>query len=138
MLEIYMNVKSIGTRKNVIDKSPFHYDKQPQTLREFLSVTVTICVNDYIERSRQGACVLTEENIHDMADVGKIAFGIIYGNKEPDVEEAVAVAVQAFEDGLYRVFVNGEEAEQLDERLALQDGDEVSLIRLTMLAGRIW
>lgn len=138
MLEIYMNVKSIGTRKNVIDKIPFYYDKQPQTLREFLSVTVTICVNDYIERSRQGACVLTEENIHDMADVGKIAFGIIYGNKEPDVEEAVAVAVQAFEDGLYRVFVNGEEAEQLDERLALQDGDEVSLIRLTMLAGRIW
>ena len=138
MLEIYMNVKSIGKRKNVIDKIPFHYDKQPQTLREFLSVTVTICVNDYIERSRQGACVLTEENIHDMADVGKIAFGIIYGNKEPDVEEAVAVAVQAFEDGLYRVFVNGEEAEQLDERLALQDGDEVSLIRLTMLAGRIW
>ena len=138
MLEIYMNVKSIGTRKNVIDKIPFHYDKQPQTLREFLSVTVTIGVNDYIERSRQGACVLTEENIHDMADVGKIAFGIIYGNKEPDVEEAVAVAVQAFEDGLYRVFVNGEEAEQLDERLALQDGDEVSLIRLTMLAGRIW
>lgn len=138
MLEIYMNVKSIGTRKNVIDKIPFHYDKQPQTLREFLSVTVTICVNDYIERSRQGACVLTEENIHDMADVGKIAFGIIYGNKEPDVEEAVAVAVQAFEDGLYRVFVNGEEAEQLDGRLALQDGDEVSLIRLTMLAGRIW
>ena len=73
-----------------------------------------------------------------MADVGKIAFGIIYGNKEPDVEEAIAVAVQAFEDGLYRVFVNGEEAEQLDERLVLQDGDEVSLIRLTMLAGRIW
>ena len=54
------------------------------------------------------------------------------------MEEAVAVAVQAFEDGLYRVFVNGEEAEKLDERLALQDGDEVSLIRLTMLAGRIW
>ena len=133
-----MNVKSIGTRKNVIDKIPFHYDKQPQTLREFLSATVTICVNDYIERSRQGACVLTEENIHDMADVGKIAFGIIYGNQEPDVEEAIAVAVQAFEDGLYRVFVNGEETEQLDGRLALQEGDEVSLIRLTMLAGRIW
>ena len=73
-----------------------------------------------------------------MADVGKIAFGIIYGNQEPDVEDAIAVATQAFEDGLYRVFVNGEETEQLDGRLALQDGDEVSLIRLTMLAGRIW
>ena len=138
MLEIYMNVKSIGTRKNVIDKIPFRYGKQPETLREFLSATVTICVNDYIERSRQGTCVLTEENIHDMADVGKIAFGIIYGNQEPDVENAIAVATQAFEDGLYRVFVNGEETEQLDGRLALQEGDEVSLIRLTMLAGRIW
>ncbi|MFD2875182.1 hypothetical protein ACFTAO_03165 [Paenibacillus rhizoplanae] len=43
-----------------------------------------------------------------------------------------------FEDGLYKVFVQEEECSALDEPLRLEEGDELTLIRFTMLAGRLW
>ncbi|MNP77809.1 hypothetical protein D3C76_1753110 [compost metagenome] len=47
-------------------------------------------------------------------------------------------AITAYEDGLYKVFLNDEELQELDETLVVKDGDNVVLIRFTMLAGRLW
>ena len=43
-----------------------------------------------------------------------------------------------FQDGLFRVFLGDTELTELDEKLELQEGDTVTFIRLTMLAGRMW
>lgn len=43
-----------------------------------------------------------------MASVGKIAFGINYGGQEQELDKAIQNALQAFEDGVYRVFLNVE------------------------------
>ena len=43
-----------------------------------------------------------------------------------------------FQDGLFRVFLGDTELTELDEQLELQEGDTVTFIRLTMLAGRMW
>ncbi|MGN0438537.1 MAG: hypothetical protein ACI4F4_08455 [Lachnospiraceae bacterium] len=137
-MTIYINMKQIGKRKNVIDKVPFSYEKKPGTLRELIADTVTICVNDFINRKNEKERVIDRDTIDDMAGVGKIAFGIIYGEKIPDIQETIATAITGFQDGLFRVFINDEEIEELDEPVNLCEGDRVTFIRLTMLAGRMW
>lgn len=47
-------------------------------------------------------------------------------------------AMLGFQDGLFRVFLGDTELTELDEKLELQEGDTVTFIRLTMLAGRMW
>ena len=73
-----------------------------------------------------------------MAQVGKIAFGINYGGKEQELEPAVNNAIQAFEDGLYRIFQGENELEGLDTVIDINDNDALTFIRLTMLTGRMW
>ena len=53
-------------------------------------------------------------------------------------DKAVDNALQSFEDGLYRVFLNDDELERLDEEIDVKENDTLTFIRLTMLAGRMW
>ena len=54
------------------------------------------------------------------------------------MDKALEVMVQDFLDGLFRVFINGEEYKALDEKLKLQGENEVVFIRFVMMAGRLW
>lgn len=140
-MTLKVNLKQIGQRKQKIAPIDFEYPNAPRTLRELITSTVEICVNEYNERVRKGETgekPLSDAEISDMASVGKIAFGINYGGKEQDLSKAIENAVQSFEDGLYRVFLNDNELEKLDEELNLSKNDELTFIRLTMLAGRLW
>lgn len=140
-MTLKVNLKQIGQRKQKIAPIDFEYPNVPRTLRELITSTVEICVNEYNERVRKGETgekPLSDAEISDMASVGKIAFGINYGGKEQDLSKAIENAVQSFEDGLYRVFLNDNELEKLDEELNLSENDELTFIRLTMLAGRLW
>lgn len=135
---LYMNMRQLGKRRNTVDKVPFEYEAEPETLRELITETVKICVRGYIERMDRGEAVLTSDQIDDMAQIGKIAFGIVYGDKKPDVSKAADTAITGFEDGLFRVFLGSEELTELDEKVIFAEGDEITFIRLTMLAGRMW
>ena len=125
---LYMNMKQLGKRRNTVDQVPFTYAAAPGSLRELIAETVKLCVSRYIEAMNRGEAVLSNAQIDDMAQIGKIAFGIVYGEK----------AVLGFQDGLFRVFLGDTELTELDEKLELQEGDTVTFIRLTMLAGRMW
>ena len=57
---------------------------------------------------------------------------------EANLEKALDTAYLAFEDGLYCIFVNDEQTEKLEDNLTLKDGDVLTFIKLTMLAGRMW
>lgn len=70
-----------------------------------------------------------------MSQIGKIGFGIPYGNREADPEEAVETAIQGYEDGLFRFFVGDREVESLDAPLTLQEEDTITILRLVMLTG---
>ena len=50
-------------------------------------------------------------------------------------DQAVATAIQAFEDGLYLVVLDGEEQKDLDRPLPLTEASRVAFVRLAMLAG---
>lgn len=140
-MNVKVNLKQIGQRKQKIAPVDFHYEKEPKTVRELIRFTVEICVNAYNERVRAGQGnekPLNEQQITDMAEVGKIAFGINYGEKEQDLKKAEDNALQSFEDGLYRIFIGENELEGLDTALCLKEGDSLTFIKLTMLAGRMW
>lgn len=140
-MTLKVNLKQIGERRQKIAPIDFEFPNVPRNLRELITSTVEICVNEYNERVRKGETgekPLSDAEISDMANVGKIAFGINYGGKEQDLAKAIENAVQSFEDGLYRVFLNDNELEKLDEELNLSENDELTFIRLTMLAGRLW
>lgn len=81
---------------------------------------------------------LNEEEIQQQAGLGRVKFAEVYNNKQGDMEKAVKVMLQDYEDGLFRVYRNGEECTGLDEELEVKDDDEIVFVRLVMLAGRLW
>lgn len=140
-MKVKVNLKQIGQRRQKVAPVDFEYSAKPKTVRELITSTVEICVNAYNERVRAGednAKPLNEQQITDMAEVGKIAFGINYGGKEQDMKKAKENALQSFDDGLYRIFIGEKELEGLDTSIALNEGDSLTFIKLTMLAGRMW
>ena len=54
------------------------------------------------------------------------------------MQQAVENALQSFEDGIYRIFLNDRPLERLDEGIRIMDEDSLTFVRLTMLAGRMW
>lgn len=140
-MTVKVNLKQIGQRKQKIAPVDFELKSPPKTVRELIIQTVTACVSSYNQRVRAGldnTKPLSSEQISDMAEIGKIAFGINYGEKEQDLDKAKENALQAFEDGLYRIFLNDGELEGLDTETDIKEGDTLTFIKLTMLAGRMW
>lgn len=136
-----VNIKQIGERRQKIAPVDFEYPQKPNTVRELITATVTRCVDEYNARVRAGdsaAKPLSEQDISDMARIGKIAFGINYSDKEQPLDKAVDNALLSFEDGIYRVFINDEQFERLDDTVNLSENDSLTFIRLTMLSGRMW
>ena len=109
----------------------------PDTLRQLIAIMVSDGVEVYNQRlqSKENMHTLTKDDIDAMSQVGKIGFGIPFGSREANIDDALETAVQGFEDGLYRLFVGEREIESLDEPLHLQEADTITIIRLVMLAG---
>lgn len=146
---INVNIKQMGKKGRRIKSVPFEYDRCPETAEELIEETVKIMLSTFKERQKKSTeenipDVLSEETIKSMAEIGKIAFGYIYNEKEQDEAKAIETAKLAFIDGMVRIFINGEEAEYKDENIEsgtpinLSEDDEVTFVRLAMLAGRMW
>ncbi|WP_103104520.1 hypothetical protein [Brevibacillus reuszeri] len=139
-MRIAVTVKSIGKRKNALSRIPVELAQTPQTLRELIEVLVEWNIRGLVEKQQNISIVpyLTEGEVKERAENGKVGFDAVYNDTIPDVQKSLDTAIQAFEDGLYRVFISDEEAEALETPLLLKDEDEVVLIRFTMLAGGLW
>ena len=146
---INVNIKQMGKKGRRIKSVPFEYDRCPETAEELIEETVKIMLSTFKERQKKSTeenipDVLSEETIKSMAEIGKIAFGYIYNEKEQDEAKAIETAKLAFIDGMVRIFINGEEAEYKDENIESgtpinsSEDDEVTFVRLAMLAGRMW
>ena len=81
---------------------------------------------------------LTEEEIAAQSEEGRVKFASRYGENHDTPERALQVMLQAFADGLVRIFVDGEEVTDLDAALSLKEGSEVVFLRLTFLVGLLW
>ena len=139
-MRIFINAKQIRKRSADVAALPYEMEPIPQTLRELIAMLVTDGVRAYHTRIRQNGAtnVLSPEQMEDMAQIGKIGFGIPFGSRQADPDQAVQAAIQAFTDGLVRIFVNDRELESLDGPMELRDGDEVTILRLVMLTGGLF
>ena len=139
-MNIYINLKSVGKRHPALEKTPYILPEGIATLRQLIEAIVRQEVDTYNTRGLEEMLIpfLTEEQIADWATVGKVGFGRLYSDRKADPGKAVETAVQGFEDGLFRVLVGERQAEELDAPMELREGDTLTFIRLTFLAGRLW
>lgn len=140
-MKIRVNQKSVAGKKNGIRQVIYEYPACPETVKQLLVETVKLCVADYNERREAGTDILqifSRKELEDRAASGKIGFGVNYGAEYADEEAAVKNALQCFEDGIVAVFVDGARLEGLEDAVELKEESEVTFVRLTMLAGRMW
>ena len=109
------------------------------TTKDLITELVKINVEKFNKKidEKDILSIMTNENIAKAARIGKIG-DEVHGDKKANLKKALDTAYLAFEDGLYCIFINDEQTEKLDDSLNLKDGDILTLIRLTMLAGRMW
>jgi hypothetical protein len=81
---------------------------------------------------------LDSASIADEATTGKVGFGSIYNEKKMDLQAAESTALQAFEDGLFAMFIDEHECVSLHETININSETVVTFIRLTFLAGSFW
>lgn len=140
MPRVYAMVKQAGQRKSKLAKKEMNISKGPFTLRTLIAEIVGICVDQYNNRHSDADLLrfFVPEEIESRAADGKVGFGALSAGDKVDLEKAVANALLSFEDGLYRVYIGDDECAQLSQNLDVQDGDTLTFIRFTMLAGRMW
>ncbi|MGF9697274.1 hypothetical protein [Paenibacillus sp. MABNR03] len=139
-MNVWVTVKSLGKRKPAIAKQRAELPETTGTLRQLIKSMVRLQVNALQDKQSSAELLtyLMPEDIQVQESTGKVGFGTVYNEVMPDLEQAVQTAVTAHEDGLYKVFLNDEEVQDLDEPLELQEDDELVFVRFTMLAGRLW
>lgn len=139
-MNVRVNMKVLGKRRNVVEAVPFAYDPVPQTVEQLIRDTVAICVDGFQKRVDNANLLtaLSPEQIQDQADNGKIAFGAYANTHVPVLKEAQDGAVLAFSDGIFRIFLDDRELLSLTDLVHLTERSVLTFIRLTLLAGRLW
>lgn len=139
-MKIYVTVKSLGKRKNALTRHEMELTILPETLKKLLTEMVSVNVQKLMDKQQDVLLItyLTEAEIKERGETGKVGLGAVYNENVPEVSEAVDAALLAFEDGLFKVFIREEEVADLNSPLQIEDGDEIVLLRFTMLAGSLW
>ena len=139
-MKVYIQVKKLGKRIQTVGSIPYELETCPATLRELIACMVNQGVEGYNERLRSGEQnkALSEAEIQDMSQVGKVAFGIPFGEREANPQKAVDAALLAFTDGLYRFYIDELEITELDTPVHLCEDDTIAIIRLVMLTGGLF
>ena len=137
-MKLNINIKGLS-RKKVIHQEEIEILNEISTTKDLIKELVTINVEKFNKKidDKDILSIMTNEYIAEAARSGKIG-DEVHGDKKANLEKALDTTYLAFEDGLYCIFVNDEQTEKLDDSLNLKDGDVLTFIKLTMLAGRMW
>lgn len=138
-MDIYVRVKAIGKRKDILAPTAYTIPDGICSLRQLLTAVVQKEVALYNkETEAQLIPFLTQQQLDEQSKIGKVSFGTIYSDKKADSIKAVANAIQCWEDGLVRVFMDEKEITKLDETIWVPEGAVFTFMRLTFLAGSMW
>ena len=136
---IRVNMFGVGSRRRKIQPTATTLREEPHTLRELIEQCVEVCVERHNRRAENNEPTNpSDEEVDEMAKVGKVAFGIDYNGAVVQLERAVAHALQSYEDGLFRVFCNGAEIQGLDAPVVIHEEDVWTFVRLVALSGSMW
>jgi hypothetical protein len=137
-MNLSLSVKQLGRKKALTTRnySLGNFSSQP-TLQELLSRIVTLEVNAFRERQtdNQFLRVLTETQLLEASQTGKISLGGQEFTQEVNTDEAIQTAIQAFQDGLYYVFNGETQIEYLTDVVNLEVRQDIMFLRLVALVG---
>ena len=139
-MKILVNLKALGKRRGSVIPAELELENKPETVRELICETVKTCVSMYLERQAQRDVlrVMTQDDISTLAAGGKIAFSSVISGGKVDLNAAQENALLSFEDGIYCIFLGGKQLENLNDKIEISEQSELTFVRLTMLAGRLW
>jgi hypothetical protein len=143
MSSVTVQAKALGRKKPLFPdwtlSTPPEWDdvETAVSLRDLVTRIVYQEVSAFRQRQaeRRFIQILTQQEIARGAQEGKVSMGGTNLDQHVDTEAAVATALQAFEDGVYLVFVDGPQVSSLDEQVHLKPGSQVTFVRLVALAG---
>jgi len=143
MSYLTLSARAVGKRKPLVPdwRLPWPPDDrgggEPLTLRQLISRVVLKEVEAFKQRQheRRFVRILTERQIEESLIKGRVDSGGRDLHQDVNPDEAVATALQAFEDGIYLVVLDGEEQRDLDREVHLQPASHLVFVRLVMLAG---
>lgn len=132
-------VKSISKGANKLFPVPYDLPANINTVEELLRETVKVCLMQYRARMQgreDGAPILIRKgaSLEERAVSGKVVYGVYSHRQPPDEAEAVRNALDAFEDGVITIFIDGRKMENLTDKVALREGSEVMFVKLTALS----
>ena len=139
-MKVFVRMKSAGKHRDALEKREYELPERISTLRQLIVSVVDMEVAAYNSKGAEAAVTrfLTEAEIENDGQRGKIGFDRIYSDKKADREKARTVALQAYADGLFRVFVNESERSGLEEAADVSEGDTLTFVRFAFLSGRLW
>lgn len=147
-MRILFEQKKPGRVKQSIEPVAIHIEDRPSTVGELITSTVKSCVRAYNLKAKHAPenpdederqhFVMDKKTIDELAETGRVSFGIVYNGKMVDADEAVANALQSYDDGLFRIFLNGKPLKEASEKIEVNENDTLTVVRLTFLAGRLW
>ena len=137
-MTIYLKVKALSKRKPIIAGIPFEISENITTANALIEYIVRQNVEEYNNRPVDADILpyLTDEDLESGSHIGKIGFSDRKSENKQDADHAVKNALTCFEDGIFRLFIGDEEI-GINDNISIKNGDEVTFIRLTMLAGRL-
>ncbi len=145
MKTIRVNVKQLGKKHPILAEQPINIDTQKDTIsiQELLDFIVQQQVENYnqkpIEKEDEDVQKLPKENyLPLLIESGKVGFSSIYNENKADLSKAQETARQAFEDGMFAIFLGDQQFEDLAEEVSLTSNQSFTFIRLTFLAGSYW
>ena len=139
-IRIYVEIKHIRNLAKSVKAHPFPLGKAPQTLRELIEESVRTCIQAYRLRADSSAhpSPLTDEQWDEMKEIGKFAFGVHYNDRAVDEAKAVETAIEAFSDGLVRIFKGSDELTELDGGVdVVKAQGKSSLWRIIMIKSNV-
>lgn len=125
-MKFFLNIKGVSKKKII--------------KREYRTEDLELFPNDGKVSVRDFliAMVKSEKRRLDKKMQSEDKFQEVFPVNAQSTEKAIEHALQGFTDGLIAFFVDGKKYESLEDIIILREGSEVTLIRLTFLAGRMW
>ena len=139
-MRAYIQIKQLGKRKCSIEKIPIDFPVPPVNVQGLIEAIVSWQVCEYNERLQQSEVLkyLTQEEVENKATSGKVGFAVNYNGKPAAEVEAITNALQSYEDGIFRIFMDDTETGDLSSPIQLKEESTLTFIRLAMLSGRLW
>ncbi len=140
-MEITIAIKSLAKKRLTSQKIELPNLSTPITLAEFLTQLVSQQVQAFNQRVNQTdnpPLPLNDDYLSILTNTGKVAFADKDNLKQADESHAITTALQAYEDGLFAVFIDDTQIESLETTIDISKDSIVSFVRLTFLAGSFW